>query len=116
GLRFRQIAQFKGSGFSVSDKLKGLHDFEAILAHGPLRRTFFTGAPRPRHSPVVHQGTQMGLRARAASDYEQAVILNILCGSLAVLSCALLLWQWLAARRFPLHQRAADLAFAPGIT
>jgi ceramide glucosyltransferase len=33
------------------------------------------------------------------------VILNLIFGSLAVLSFALLLWQWLAARRFPLHQR-----------
>ncbi|MGO9002372.1 MAG: ceramide glucosyltransferase, partial [Limisphaerales bacterium] len=35
---------------------------------------------------------------------------------LALLSFALALWQWLAARRFPLHQRVTDLSFAPAIT
>jgi ceramide glucosyltransferase len=35
------------------------------------------------------------------------VILNATLGSLAVLSFVLLVWQWLAARRFPLHQRTA---------
>jgi ceramide glucosyltransferase len=44
------------------------------------------------------------------------VILNAILGSLAGLSFALLIWQWLAARRFPLHQRAADISFAPAIT
>jgi len=33
--------------------------------------------------------------------------LNAILGSLALLSLALMLWQWLAARRFPLHQRSA---------
>ncbi len=27
-----------------------------------------------------------------------------------------MLWQWLAARRFPLHQRVADKSFAPAVT
>jgi ceramide glucosyltransferase len=36
--------------------------------------------------------------------------------ALALLSLALALWQWLAARRFPLHQRVTDLSFAPAIT
>jgi len=35
---------------------------------------------------------------------------------LALLSVALALWQWLAARRFPLHRRIADSSFAPAIT
>jgi ceramide glucosyltransferase len=35
---------------------------------------------------------------------------------LALLSLALALWQWLAARKFPLHQRAAQTGFAPAIT
>jgi len=35
---------------------------------------------------------------------------------LALLSFALALWQWVAARRFPLHQRITDLSFAPAIT
>ena len=33
------------------------------------------------------------------------MILNLILGSLALLSLALTLWQWLVARRFPLHQR-----------
>jgi len=37
------------------------------------------------------------------------VILHGILGTLALLSLALTLWQWLAARRFPLHQRSADL-------
>ena len=36
--------------------------------------------------------------------------------ALALLSLALALWQWFAARRFPLHRRVADLSFAPAIT
>jgi ceramide glucosyltransferase len=36
--------------------------------------------------------------------------------ALALLSFALALWQWLAARRFPLHRRVTDLSFAPAIT
>jgi ceramide glucosyltransferase len=35
---------------------------------------------------------------------------------LALLSLALMFWQWLAARRFPLHRRIPDLSFAPAIT
>jgi len=41
---------------------------------------------------------------------------NATLAVLALLSLALALWQWLAARRFPLHQRMADLAFSPAIT
>lgn len=44
------------------------------------------------------------------------MILTGIFGALAVLSFILLLWQWLAARRFPLHQRATDSAFAPAVT
>jgi ceramide glucosyltransferase len=36
-------------------------------------------------------------------------------GALALLSVGLTLWQWLAARRFPLHRRAGCV-FAPGVT
>ena len=42
--------------------------------------------------------------------------LNIIFGFLAVLSFALLLWQWLVARRFPLHQRVAAHSFPPAVT
>ena len=35
---------------------------------------------------------------------------------LALLSLALAFWQWLAAVRFPLHRRVADLSFAPAIS
>jgi ceramide glucosyltransferase len=44
------------------------------------------------------------------------VILSGILAGLACLSLAITLWQWLAARRFPLHQRAADTSYAPGIT
>jgi ceramide glucosyltransferase len=37
------------------------------------------------------------------------VILNIIFGGFATLSFLLLIWQWVAARRFPLHQRSAEL-------
>ncbi|HEU5122690.1 MAG TPA: glycosyltransferase [Verrucomicrobiae bacterium] len=45
------------------------------------------------------------------------MILNLLLGALAVLSLVLLLWQWFAARRFPLHQRQGGISgTAPAIT
>jgi ceramide glucosyltransferase len=36
--------------------------------------------------------------------------------ALALLSLALALWQWLAARSFPLHRRVTDFSFTPAIT
>jgi len=42
--------------------------------------------------------------------------MNIFLAILALLSLALTLWQWLAARRFPLHRRVADKSFAPALT
>ena len=47
---------------------------------------------------------------------ERPVILNPILGSLALLSLVLTLWQWLVARRFPLHQRAIEHSFAPAVT
>ncbi|MBC8096587.1 MAG: glycosyltransferase [Akkermansiaceae bacterium] len=44
------------------------------------------------------------------------MILNLILGTLALLSLALLLWQWLAAMRFPLHRREKSGDFAPAIT
>ena len=44
------------------------------------------------------------------------MILNGIFGALAVLSLLLMLWQWLVARRFPLHQRISDNSFAPAVT
>lgn len=44
------------------------------------------------------------------------MILNLIFGSLALLSLALLLWQWFVARGFPLHQRVTDPSFAPDVT
>ena len=44
------------------------------------------------------------------------MLLNVIFGSLACLSLALLLWQWLVAWRFPVHQRASDVSFAPAVT
>jgi ceramide glucosyltransferase len=44
------------------------------------------------------------------------VISHGILATLAFLSLTLTLWQWLAARRFPLHARAADKSFAPPVT
>jgi ceramide glucosyltransferase len=44
------------------------------------------------------------------------VTLNLILGALALLSLALLLWQWIVARRFPLHRRVIDASFAPNVT
>jgi ceramide glucosyltransferase len=44
------------------------------------------------------------------------VILNYTLAALAFLSLAITLWQWLAARRFPLHRRVQDKSFAPAVT
>ena len=43
-------------------------------------------------------------------------VLNIIFGCLALLSLALLLWQWLVARRFPLHQRVREHPFPAAIS
>ena len=44
------------------------------------------------------------------------MLLHSILAALALLSLAITIWQWLAARRFPLHERVADTAFAPGVT
>lgn len=44
------------------------------------------------------------------------MILRAILAGLAVLGAALSLWQWLVARRFPLHQRIANPSFAPPVT
>jgi ceramide glucosyltransferase len=43
------------------------------------------------------------------------VILHNILGALAVVSFLSTLWQWLAARRFPLHRRSAVLPIGPGV-
>ena len=42
--------------------------------------------------------------------------LNTILAAFALLSLALTLWQWLAARRFPLHWRAPNTGVQPGVT
>jgi ceramide glucosyltransferase len=42
--------------------------------------------------------------------------LNAILAGLALLSLALVLWQWLATRRFPLHRRVAQPPSSPGVT
>ncbi len=42
--------------------------------------------------------------------------LNLILGALAALSGALAVWQWLAARKFPLHQKIAVPGFAPAVS
>ena len=44
------------------------------------------------------------------------MVLTIIAASLALLSFGLNVWQWLAARRFPVHQRVNDRDFAPDVT
>ena len=44
------------------------------------------------------------------------MILHGILGALAVVSCLSTLWQWLAARRFPLHRRSSRLHSAPAVT
>lgn len=41
---------------------------------------------------------------------------SFVVGIFAVLSFVLLVWQWLAGRRFTLHNRIADSSFAPPVT
>ncbi len=41
---------------------------------------------------------------------------NLIFGALAALSCALAFWQFLAARKFPLHQKISDSSFTPAIS
>ncbi len=44
------------------------------------------------------------------------MLLNFILAALALLSLALTSWQWLVARRFPLHQRIAAPRFTPAVT
>jgi ceramide glucosyltransferase len=44
------------------------------------------------------------------------VLVNAFLGALALLSFGLTLWQWLVARRFPLHERVAPRTTSPGVT
>jgi ceramide glucosyltransferase len=44
------------------------------------------------------------------------VFLDCIFGSLTILSCGLTLWQWLAARRFPLHRRVQNQKNFPAVT
>ncbi len=43
-------------------------------------------------------------------------ILNFILDGLATLSAGLAVWQWLAARRFPLHRKIAVPGFAPPVS
>ena len=42
--------------------------------------------------------------------------LNLILAAFASLSCAIALWQWLAARKFPLNQKIAVPGFAPAVS
>jgi ceramide glucosyltransferase len=44
------------------------------------------------------------------------VLVNIILGLLAAVSLGLTCWQWVAGRRFPLHQRAKAHSFPPAVT
>ena len=43
-------------------------------------------------------------------------LLNLTLGALAILSCALMVWQWFAARKYSLHQKNAVENFTPAIS
>ena len=58
----------------------------------------------------------IGLATGRRCRYEPRVLVNLILGTFAVLSLALTLWQWLMARRFPLHQRTAAGPASPGVT
>jgi len=64
----------------------------------------------------VYPAIKTLLAGRTRHHYEQAVILRLIPGILACLSFALLVWQWLAALRFPLHARAGGTSSSPGVT
>jgi ceramide glucosyltransferase len=52
-------------------------------------------------------------------DKDQTVVVNLMFGALALLSLALTMWQWLVARRFPLHQllpEPSPLSTQPPVT
>jgi ceramide glucosyltransferase len=44
------------------------------------------------------------------------ILLLFILAAFAVLSFALVLWQFFAARKFPLHKRIADVAFSPAVS
>src|SRR3989442_15348131 len=44
------------------------------------------------------------------------MVLNIILATLALLSLALTLWQFVVAMRFPLHQRISDKSYQPAVT
>ena len=93
-------------GTRLEPRSSQLWDFGArTLALGPQ-----TILPSPRR--LDYDGVD-------DDDKRQAVILNLILGALALLSLALTLWQWLVARRFPLHQRvpqSSNLAPQPPVT
>jgi ceramide glucosyltransferase len=43
-------------------------------------------------------------------------LLNVILAAFAVLSFELVLWQYFAARKFPLHKRIADASFSPAVS
>src|SRR5436305_10443858 len=45
-----------------------------------------------------------------------AMTLNGILAALAALSLCLTIWQWIVARRFPLHQRGKEHSFPPAVT
>ncbi len=52
----------------------------------------------------------------AAFDLECGQLVRVIFAALAIVSCALALWQFFAARKFPLHQKIPDFSFTPAIS
>jgi len=46
----------------------------------------------------------------------RVILLKFIPAGLAVLSFGLVLWQFIAARKFPLHKRIASVAFSPAVS
>ena len=89
-----------------------LECWETAFAHPIIPACQHSNTPLLQH-PVL---PQFRLPPLCLSVYEQAVILNWIFGALAVLSFVLLFWQWVVARRFPLHQRVRDNSYFPAVT
>jgi ceramide glucosyltransferase len=57
-----------------------------------------------------------GLPPPAGMGDNSRVLLCWIFGALALLSAVIGVWQFVAARRFPLHRRVTDTSFTPGVT
>ncbi len=76
-----------------------------MRAYSPIGCFFPAQSGEPVPANLAHHKHNSKLATLAHHVYERAVIAHYTLGSLTLLGISLLLWQWIAARRFPLHQR-----------